>query len=319
TLKELLATNSISEIQLSVECDRKLFRDLSAKVVLTLPSLVIQLGLTGAEFQQIEKDYEKDYNRQKIEVFQKWRNKNSKNQATYLTLIKAFIEESNMEAAEYVIEFFKGHHPLPISKCHSWTNGHSESTRKSSETVTVRRLSYQESQRYITRGPQRHSSHTHSTHGYDKPYKSTLGHRKSNSYSAGYLQHNNISSQTFDFFCDDLVTILSSDRALFHQFVELVTSYLLTHPIERKKSLRNPCLVIGCKTLINDVWTFINRARNPERALHRVLLILTQIVQLADIAHNIKARALESGVRYSALGDMDKKMKKDHGQLATSC
>uniref|UniRef100_A0A1X7SJZ5 Uncharacterized protein n=1 Tax=Amphimedon queenslandica TaxID=400682 RepID=A0A1X7SJZ5_AMPQE len=155
---------------------------------------------------------------------------------------------------------------------------------------------------------------------YGEPYKSTSGHRKSNSYSAGYLQHNNISSQTFDFFCDDLVAKLSSDRALFHQFVELVTSDLLTHPIERKKSLRNPCLVIGCKTLINDVWTFINRARNPERALHRVLLIITQIVQLADIAHNIKARALESGVRYSALGDMDKKMKKkDHGQLATSC
>ena len=34
------------------------------------------------------------------------------------------------------------HYP-PTSLGHSWTNGHSKSRQKSSETVAVRRLSYQ--------------------------------------------------------------------------------------------------------------------------------------------------------------------------------
>lgn len=115
-------------------------------------------------------------------------------------------------------------------------------------------------------------------------YKST----SSNSQLRGVLQHNNVFSQAFDYFCDALVNILSSDQALFHQFVELVTSDLLTHPIEKEKPLRNSVSIIGCKILVNDVWTFINRARNPERALQKVLFILTQIEQVTDVAYRIK-------------------------------
>ena len=62
-------------------------------------------------------DYKGDYRRQVIEVFWKWKNKNSKNEATYLNLVKVFIEEKNMEAAEYVIDFFKKHHLQSLSKC----------------------------------------------------------------------------------------------------------------------------------------------------------------------------------------------------------
>ena len=113
----------------------------------------------------------------------------------------------------------------------------------------------------------------------------------------------------------------------------MTTSDLLTHPIEKEKALRNSGSVIGCKILINHVWTFINRARNPERALQRVLFILNQIEQVADIAYGIKAigininchtycqmifLALESGARCTLLCAMNYRMKnKDHGQSAT--
>ena len=121
------------------------------------------------------------------------------------------------------------------------------------------------------------------THG--KPYRTTFENKR------GQLQLNNDFSQSFDFFFDEIVAVLSGDKKLFRNVVEAIsTSHFLTHPIEKEKALRNPLLVIGCKTLITDVWTFINRARNPERALQRLLLILQKFDQLKHIANYIEAK-----------------------------
>ncbi|XP_019861440.1 PREDICTED: NACHT, LRR and PYD domains-containing protein 5-like [Amphimedon queenslandica] len=313
TLNKLLDDYSLLEIQLSIECDEKLFCDLSIEVVFTLPSLAIRLGLTGAEFQQIEKDYEKDYNRQKIEVFRKWRNKNSKNETTYLSLIKAFVEEKNMEAAESVIDFLK-------RKCPSWTSSHFESVQKPSSEIVAPRHSDQESQMFITEKPQRCSSQTQSTLG-----ECNVSNKSTSRFNRRDFQHNNIFSQAFDFYHDNLVAILSDDQAQapLDQFVKLVTSNLIMHPIEKEKAQRNSGSIIGCKTLISDVWMFINRASNPERALQRVLSILIQIVRVADIARKVKAKALESaqpGVRCTLLCEMNCELKnKDYGPSATAC
>ena len=121
------------------------------------------------------------------------------------------------------------------------------------------------------------------THG--RPYRATFQNKR------GQLQHNNGFSRSFDFFFDEIVAVLSGDKKLFCNVVEAIsTSHFLTHPIEKEKALRNSLSVIGCKTLITDVWTFINRARNPERSLQKLLLILQKFDQLKHIANYIEAK-----------------------------
>ena len=115
-------------------------------------------------------------------------------------------------------------------------------------------------------------------------------HRTTFENKRGQLQHNNDFSQSFDFFYDVIVAVISGDKKLFHDVVEAITSHFLTHPIEREKSLRNSLSVIGCKTLITDVWIFINRARNPEHSLQKLLLILRKFDQLEHIADCIEAK-----------------------------
>ena len=120
------------------------------------------------------------------------------------------------------------------------------------------------------------------THG--KSHRTTFENKR------GQLQHNNDFSRSFDFFFDDIVAVISGDKKLFHDVVKAITSHFLTHPIEREKALRNSLSVIGCKTLITDVWIFINRARNPEHSLQKLLLILRKFDQLEHIADCIEAK-----------------------------
>lgn len=109
----------------------------------------------------------------------------------------------------------------------------------------------------------------------------------------GRFQHNNACAKAFDFYFDDLVAHISRDKSLLLRFIDLITTNYLRHPIETRKA-SNPCVVIVCKTLVNDIWTFLDRARNPERALARLLLILDEIVELKDIITAIKSKGNQS-------------------------
>lgn len=112
-------------------------------------------------------------------------------------------------------------------------------------------------------------------------------------YPRGCLQHNNACAKAFDFYFDDLVAHISRDESLLLCFIDLITTNYLRHSIETRKA-SNPCMVIGCKTLVNDVWTFLDRARNPERALAKLLAILNEIVELKDIIAAIKSKGNQS-------------------------
>ena len=106
----------------------------------------------------------------------------------------------------------------------------------------------------------------------------------------GESRHNNGCAKAFDFHFDDLAAVFCRDEgSLLTSFADLVTSTIIRTPIAKKKA-SNPCLVIGCKSLLNDVWSLIDRASYSKRALARVLSILNQIAELRDIGNKIETK-----------------------------
>ena len=89
---------------MSKKCDNNLFLRLSTQITQSIDILAISLNLTRADAEQIRRD--KDDERSRIvETLFKWREKNGSD-ATYLALMKVFIQDEKRELAEFVMDYF---------------------------------------------------------------------------------------------------------------------------------------------------------------------------------------------------------------------
>ena len=102
-LTKLLRRNSLRKDQLYLKCDDEFFNSLSRQIT-HFDLLALNLGLTRPQIEEIRRD--KDNERSRIiETLWKWRERNGSN-ATYLALINVFIEDDNIENAEFVLSYF---------------------------------------------------------------------------------------------------------------------------------------------------------------------------------------------------------------------
>ena len=94
---------SVDELRNHV-CDDRVFADIASDQIPLEISLSIRLGLNEAQTEQIKRDNPTE--REKvIAMFRKW-NHMKGSDATYYSLIIAFIEDGNRNTAEFVIERF---------------------------------------------------------------------------------------------------------------------------------------------------------------------------------------------------------------------
>ena len=103
-LEKLLQKKSLTEERLSLKCDEKLFLTLSSKIPHSGLALALSLGLTNADEVKIKRDNDNEKERI-IATLVKWRGKNG-DDATYLALVKIFIEGENREVAEFILDYF---------------------------------------------------------------------------------------------------------------------------------------------------------------------------------------------------------------------
>ena len=104
TVDAILRKKSLSSEHLSKKCDDSLFLRLSTQITQSIDILAISLNLTRADAEQIRRD--KDDERSRIvETLFKWREKNGSD-ATYLALVKVFIQDEKRELAEFVMDYF---------------------------------------------------------------------------------------------------------------------------------------------------------------------------------------------------------------------
>ena len=96
----------------------------------------------------------------------------------------------------------------------------------------------------------------------------------------------------FDFFFDDLVSVLSKDEALLCDLAKLVTSNLLKHPIDKEKVVHHSHSIIGSKLLANAILIYISKARNPDYALLDLLTIFENHHKLKVLAGKIRERGM---------------------------
>ena len=103
-LTDLLQKYPLRRQELKVQCDDKLFNVLSRQIT-RFELLALNLGLTRSQIVEIGRD--KDNERSRIiETLWKWRERNGSS-ATYLALIEVFIEDENIESAEFILNYYK--------------------------------------------------------------------------------------------------------------------------------------------------------------------------------------------------------------------
>ena len=102
-LENLLQKKILTEERLSLKCDDKLFLELSSKIPQSGLTLAVCLGLTPADGQQIKCNNDKERDRI-IATLLKWKEKNGSD-ATYLALVKIFIQDKNRELAEFILDY----------------------------------------------------------------------------------------------------------------------------------------------------------------------------------------------------------------------
>ena len=113
TVDGILTKKSLSRDDLSKKCDDNLFLKLSTQITQSIVILALSLKLTRADAEQIQRD--KDDERSRIvETLFKWREKNGSD-ATYLALMKVFIQDEKRELAEFVMDYFISQ----IQRCHN--------------------------------------------------------------------------------------------------------------------------------------------------------------------------------------------------------
>lgn len=87
-----------------LKCDDEFFNSLSRQIT-HFDLLALNLGLTRPQIEEIRRD--KDNERSRIiETLWKWRERNGSS-ATYLALIEVFIEDENIESAEFILNYYK--------------------------------------------------------------------------------------------------------------------------------------------------------------------------------------------------------------------
>ena len=98
---------------MSKKCDDSLFLKLSTQITQSIVILALGLGLTKADAEQIKQD-NNDERTKRAETLFKWREKNGSD-ATYLTLMKVFIQDEKRELAEFVVDYLsqnQGYHKI---------------------------------------------------------------------------------------------------------------------------------------------------------------------------------------------------------------
>ena len=106
TLNRILTQRfpNVSVDELRSLCDDRVFADIASDQIPLEISLSIRLGLNEAQTEQIKRDNPTE--REKvIAMFRKWSQMKGSD-ATYLSLIIAFIKDGNRNTAEFVIERF---------------------------------------------------------------------------------------------------------------------------------------------------------------------------------------------------------------------
>ena len=102
-LTDLLQKYTLRTQELKIQCDDKLFNVLSRQIT-RFELLASNLGLTRSQIVEIGRD--KDNERSRImETLWKWRERNGST-ATYLALIEVFIEDENIESAEFILNHY---------------------------------------------------------------------------------------------------------------------------------------------------------------------------------------------------------------------
>ena len=89
---------------MSKKCDDNLFLKLSTEIAQSIVILALSLGLTKADAEQIKQD-NNDERTKRIETLLKWKEKKGSD-ATYLALMKIFIQHEKCELAEFVMDNF---------------------------------------------------------------------------------------------------------------------------------------------------------------------------------------------------------------------
>ena len=102
-LTEIIQKRSLTMEQLSWECDDNLFLELSTQIPHSGLSLALSLELTRADEEQIKRDEDNERDRI-IATLLKWKERNGSD-ATYLALVKIFIQYKNRELAEFILDY----------------------------------------------------------------------------------------------------------------------------------------------------------------------------------------------------------------------
>ena len=102
-LAELVEMKSLTMEQLSWECDDNLFLELGSQIPHSGLTLALSLGLTRADEGQIKRDEDNERDRI-IATLLKWKEKDGSD-ATYLALIKIFIQYRKRELAEFILDY----------------------------------------------------------------------------------------------------------------------------------------------------------------------------------------------------------------------
>ena len=102
-LAEIVQKRSLTMKQLSWECDNNLFLELSTQIPHSGLTLALSLGLTRADEEQIKRDEDNERDRI-IATLLKWKERNGSD-ATYLALVKIFIQYKNRELAEFILDY----------------------------------------------------------------------------------------------------------------------------------------------------------------------------------------------------------------------
>ena len=102
-LIELIQKKSLTKEQLLWECNDNLFLELSNQIPHSSLTLTLSLGLTSCDAEKIKQDRKNEEERI-IATLLKWKEKNGSD-ATYLTLVKTFMQCKNRELAEFILDY----------------------------------------------------------------------------------------------------------------------------------------------------------------------------------------------------------------------
>ena len=239
---------SVDELRSHV-CDDRVFADIASDQIPLEISLSIRLGLNKAQTEQIKRDNPTE--REKvISMFRKW-SQIKGSDATYHSLIMAFIEDGNRNTAEFVIERFV-HYRLQQYQQQCYYTQKSLPVESSSPKSTPESTPVPQPKEYCTR---------------------------------------KLAWQIFDKYHERIADVLCKNKALCESVFHILYENFLIASCEKEMFEKMDCTSIKAKAIIGSVNTFISKGRHFKRSLAVFIMLMENFDDLKLIIEKMKKDA----------------------------